>query len=251
MKNIVIKNLSKNFGALEAVKNLNLEIDEGEMFAFLGPNGAGKTTTVKLLCGVLKPASGSVHICGIDASENPVEAKMQIGVVPDHPFIYPKLTGEEFLHLVGGLYGVGNGTRGKKISDMLEMFDLKHAADDLIETYSLGMRQKIIIASMLIHDPKVVILDEPLVGLDPKSARLVKDIFIELCRRGSTIFMCTHILEIAEKLADRIGIIDKGTLIAAGTKEHLRSHVQTGETLEEIYLQLTGGFEYAELLKYL
>lgn len=251
MKNVIVSNLTKRFGALEAVKNLNIEIEEGEMFAFLGPNGAGKTTTVKLLSGVLKPDYGSILVCGIDTSEDPVGAKKQIGIVPDHPFIYPKLTGEEFLHLVGALYGVGEKERQKKTQDMLNMFDLAEAAGDLIETYSLGMRQKIVIASMLIHDPKVLILDEPLVGLDPKSARLVKDIFLELCRRSCTIFMCTHILEIAEKLADRIGIIDKGSLVAVGTKEHLRQHVKFGETLEEIYLQLTGGLEYAELLKYL
>lgn len=251
MNSIIVKNLNKKFGNFDVLKNLNLEIRHGEMFAFLGPNGAGKTTTVKLLCGVLKPTSGEISICGINIVKNPIEAKKQIGVVPDHPFVYPKLTGEEFLHLVGNLYGVDGGERSKKIRNLVEMFEMNDYASHLIETYSLGMKQKTVIASMLIHEPKVVILDEPLVGLDPKSARLVKDAFIELCNRGTTIFMCTHILEVAEKIADRIGIIDKGELIAIGTRDELRLKVKTGESLEEIYLGLTGGFEYAELLKYL
>ncbi|OGS23273.1 MAG: ABC transporter [Elusimicrobia bacterium RIFOXYA2_FULL_39_19] len=246
---IKTENLTKSFGGITAVKNVNLEIKQGEIFAFLGPNGAGKTTTVKMLCGLISPTSGKMVICGNDAKDSQLEIKKIIGLVPDHPFIYPKLKGVEFMQLVGDVYKVDIQKQRERIPELLKMFGLDEAAQDLIETYSLGMRQKLIIASVLLHNPKVLILDEPLVGLDPKSARLVKDIFLGLSQKGVTVFMCTHILEIAEKLATKIGIIHKGELIAVGTKEEIRSN-KTG-TLEDIYLELTGGIEYMEILKYL
>lgn len=251
--NLSIKtvNLTKSFNNLTAVRNINLEIKSGEIFAFLGPNGAGKTTTVKLLCGLLKPSSGEIYVCGREASKDSLEIKKSIGLVPDHPFLYPKLKGIEFLQLIGNVYKVTIKDQKDRIPELLKMFALEEAASDLIETYSLGMRQKLVIASVLLHKPEILILDEPLVGLDPKSARLVKDIFHGLAQRGTTVFMCTHILEIAEKLATKIGIIHKGELIALGTKDEIRAKTTNTGTLEDIYLELTGGFEYTELLKFI
>ncbi|OGS20648.1 MAG: ABC transporter [Elusimicrobia bacterium RIFOXYA2_FULL_40_6] len=251
--NLSIKtvNLKKTFNNLTAVKNINLEINPGEIFAFLGPNGAGKTTTVKLLCGLLKPTSGEIYVCGQKAEKNSIEIKKLIGLVPDHPFIYPKLKGVEFLQLIGDVYNVSLNEQKDRIPELLKTFGLEEASLDLIETYSLGMRQKLVICSVLLHKPKILILDEPLVGLDPKSARLVKDIFHGLAQRGTTVFMCTHILEIAEKLATKIGIIHKGELIALGTKEEICAKTTNTGTLEDIYLELTGGFEYSEVLKFL
>jgi ABC-2 type transport system ATP-binding protein len=237
--------LTKCFNDFNAVKNLTIDINAGEIFAFLGPNGAGKTTTIKLLAGLLKQTKGEIFICG----KNPMLAKKMIGLLPDTPFIYPKLTGIEFLRFVGDIYGVSISDQSKRIPELLAMFDLTKFSNELVESYSQGMRQKLVLASILLHQPKVLLLDEPLIWLDPKTAKMVKDMFIELARRGVTIFMCTHILEIAEKLADRIGIINKGELIMVSGKEDLRK--QANGRLEEIYLQLTGGTEYAEVLKFL
>jgi len=241
MKNYNIKTiqLTKKFNKITAVNNLNLEILPGEIFAFLGPNGAGKTTTIKLLSCLLKPTSGNIFICGYETTKNPIEIKKIIGLVPDHPFIYPKLKGIEFLQLVGNIYKVDPEQQKKLTSEFIEKLDMTDFIDELIETYSLGTRQKLIIMSVLLHNPKVLLLDEPLVGLDPKSSRIIKNIFIELSKKGVTLFISTHFLSLAEELAHRIGIINKGELIAIGTKEELREIAKKEGNLEEVYLELT------------
>ncbi len=248
---IELTNLTKKYGKLIALDNLNLKISPGEIFGFLGPNGAGKTTTVKLICGLLKPTTGRATIGGIDIQQEPEKAKRIIGLVPDFPFVYKKLTGTEYLSFIGDLYNVPLEEQGEKITNYLEMFELGQWGNELIENYSRGMQQKLVMASVLLHDPKVIILDEPLVGLDPKGARVMKEIFISLSKRGTTIFMCTHTLEIAEAMCGRIGIIQEGKLTHLGTKEELKEKVTAGGSLEDIFLKLTGGSEYSDLLKYL
>ena len=248
---IRLEGLGKTFGAYAAVSDLNLEVRPGEIFGFLGPNGAGKTTTVKLITGLLKPTEGKVTVAGFDVATKTLEAKRIMGLVPDEPFVYPKLTGGEYLRFIGELYGVPLAVLKKRIPELLEMFELTFWGSELLESYSHGMRQKLVIAGILLHEPKVLILDEPMVGLDPKSARMVKDILKELRQRGTAIFMCTHVLEIAEKLCDRIGIMIGGKLVALGTLEELRAKAESDghQGLEDIFLSLTGGQEYASLLK--
>jgi len=231
--------LTKKFNKTTAVNNLNLKISHGEIFAFLGPNGAGKTTTIKLLGCLLKPTSGNIFICGFETTKNPIQIKKIIGIVPDHPFIYPKLKGIEFLQLVANIYKVDSEEQKKLIPELIEKLEMSDFINDLIETYSLGMRQKLIILSVLLHNPKVLLLDEPLVGLDPKSSRIIKNIFVELSKKGVTLFISTHFLALAEELAHRIGIINKGELIALGTKEELREIAKKEGNLEEVYLELT------------
>jgi ABC-2 type transport system ATP-binding protein len=247
---IKVAGLTKRFGALTAVDSLDFEIHPGEIFAFLGPNGAGKTTTVKLLSGLLRPDEGTALIAGFDMAKAPQQAKARAGMVPEQPFVYPYLTGFEFMRLAGDLYGIAADQQRKKIPELLEMFELQGWAGDQVEAYSHGMKQKLVLASVLLHRPEVLFLDEPLVGLDPKSARLVKDIFARLAERGTAIFMCTHVLEIAEKLAHRVGIIHRGKIIAEATVEELKKNT-AHRNLEDIFLELTGGAEYAEQLKYL
>ncbi|MFH1783829.1 MAG: ABC transporter ATP-binding protein [bacterium] len=244
-------NLTKRFISLTAVDNLNLEIPKGEIFGFLGPNGAGKTTTIKIMCGLLKPTEGQVIIDGFDIQKEPEAAKQRIGLIPDNPFIYPKLTGREFLHFIGNLYKLPWHEQDEKIPELLAMFELTSWADDLIESYSHGMQQKLVMSGVLLHNPKIIFLDEPMVGLDPKSAKLVKEIFFNLSARGVTIFMSTHTLEIAEKMCHRIGIIQEGKIIALGTKDTLQENIAPDKNLEDIFLELTGGTQYADLLKYL
>jgi ABC-2 type transport system ATP-binding protein len=242
--------LVKRYGALEAVSKLDLKIEPGEIFGFLGPNGAGKTTTVKLITGLLQPTEGTVRVAGFDVATHAIQAKQVMGLVPDEPFVYPKLTGAEFLRFIGELYGVPVEEQRRRIPELLGMFELTEFGGELVESYSHGMRQKLVLGGILLHEPKVLILDEPMVGLDPKSARMAKEIFQTLAKRGVTIFMCTHVLEIAEKLCHRIGIMIKGKLIALGTLEELRSQAREGgKDLEDIFLSLTGGQEYSALLK--
>ncbi|MBI5596246.1 MAG: ABC transporter ATP-binding protein [Elusimicrobia bacterium] len=245
---IEVVGLSKRFGTHAAVSELSLRVEPGTIYGFLGPNGAGKTTTVKLLTGLLRPSAGRALVCGFDVVASAVEAKSRLGLVPDEPFVYPKLTGAEFLRLTGDLYGIPLATQRRRIPELLEMFELSHFAGELLETYSHGMRQKVVLASVILHEPKALLLDEPLVGLDPKSARMAKEIFRTMAARGCAIFMCTHVLEIAERICDRIGIILGGRLIAEGTLDELRRRGK-GAALEDIFLELTGGVEYAELLK--
>ncbi len=249
---IEIEGLVKRFGAHTAVAGLDLKVEPGEIFGFLGPNGAGKTTTVKCITGLLKPTAGRVRVAGFDTATQTLQAKRAMGLVPDEPFVYPKLTGVEYLRFVGELYGASLEAMRARIPDLLEMFELRPWGGELVESYSHGMRQKLVLAGILLHDPKVLILDEPMVGLDPKSGRLVKDIFLTLAERGTTIFMCTHVLEIAEKLCDRVGIMIEGKMIACGTVSELESRAKKGGSdLEGIFLSLTGGAEYGALLRYL
>ncbi|NJD01855.1 MAG: ABC transporter ATP-binding protein [Ruminiclostridium sp.] len=237
---IEIKNISKSYnrGNIKAVDNLNLTVQKGEIFGFLGPNGAGKTTTIKMIVGLLNPDSGSISIKGYDNRLKPIEAKSSIGYVPDNPNLYDRLTGTEYLNFMADVYQVPSDVRKERITHYLEMFDLKDAAADLIKSYSHGMKQKIALTGALIHKPAVWIMDEPMVGLDPKSAHLLKEQMREHCDKGNTVFFSTHILEVAEKLCDRIGIIHKGRLIAIGTMDELRQGDKK-DSLENIFLELT------------
>jgi len=247
-----LNHVTKRYDGLTAVDDLSLEVKSGELFGFLGPNGAGKTTTIKMICGLLLPSSGSIEVCGHDVVKDPLPAKARIGLVPDTPVLYKKLTGREFVRFVGELYGVEKTVIERRMADLLELLDMKDNADNLIETYSHGMKQKTMIMAALIHDPDVVVLDEPTVGLDPKSAKVVKDVLRALCGKGKTVFMSTHILEIAERVCDRVGIIDKGRLIAVGTVEELKSQSKAGlVSLEDIFLELTGGPDQLEIIRFL
>ncbi len=234
--------LCKNYSDFRAVDNVNLKINPGEIFGFLGPNGAGKTTTIRMLIGLLKPTNGTVIIDGHDLSKEPVAAKSVVGFIPDRPYLYEKLTGEEFLRFMAGLYGVNGKVVEERIDDLLRFFDLTDWKNELIESYSHGMKQRIVMSSALIHKPKVIIVDEPMVGLDPKGARLLKDAFRNLADDGCTIFMSTHTLEIAEQMCDRLAIIDGGKIVAEGTMEELRPRAEKtdGARLEDIFLSLVG-----------
>jgi ABC-2 type transport system ATP-binding protein len=237
---ISINGLIKNYDSVLAVDGLDLNVPTGELFGFLGPNGAGKTTTIKMLVGLLKPTSGTIHIDGVDLKKDPLQVKKIIGYIPDRPFLYNKLTGWEYLEFVADLYSMDPKTAHEKAENFLTFFDLQDFSDELIEGYSHGMKQKLIISGALIHDPKVVIVDEPLVGLDPKGARQVKQLFQDLCEKGITIFMSTHSLGVAETLCHRVGIIQAGKMIALGTVEQLRSQAENHHgDLEEVFLKLT------------
>jgi ABC-2 type transport system ATP-binding protein len=247
-----LMNLTKKYDECLAVDDLTLEVGPGQLFGFLGPNGAGKTTTIKMMCGLLKPTGGSVVIGGIDIGDSPLEAKALLGLVPDKPVLYKKLTGREFVRFVGELYSVDSGLIEKRIDDLLSLLDMTDSADKLIETYSHGMKQKASIMAALVHDPRLVILDEPTSGLDPRSARIVKDVLRALCDMGKTVFMSTHILEIAERVCDRVGIINEGRLVSVGSVSELREQSrQKGGSLEDIFLELTGGPEAEEVIKFL
>ncbi|MSP14082.1 MAG: ABC transporter ATP-binding protein [Chloroflexi bacterium] len=242
--------LRKVYGTHEAVKNLDISIEPGEIVGFLGPNGAGKTTTIKMLTGLLKPTSGKATILGHDIQTEPVPAKAAFGYVPDTPNLYGKLKGWEFLRFISRLYRVPKAQAERRATELLRLFELSDASSDLIEGYSHGMQQKMALAGALVHDPKVLFLDEPTVGLDPRSARLFKDILGQLRDRGAAVFFSTHILEIAERMCDRVMIINKGEIVASGTMAELRSHGAEG-SLEDIFLKLTGGAEYAEIARVL
>ena len=237
---VKITNLSKSYnrGAVKAVDNLNLHVKPGEIFGFLGPNGAGKTTTIKMMVGLLNPDQGSIFINDYDNQRDPIAAKRSIGYVPDSPEVYDRLTGLEYLDFMANVYEVSPDEKKKRISYFLEMFDLVDAANDLIKSYSHGMKQKIVLTGALLHNPALWIMDEPMVGLDPRSSHLLKELMREHCDRGNSVFFSTHILEVAERLCDRIGIIHKGKLIAIGTLEELR-HGEHAGTLENIFLELT------------
>ncbi len=233
-------NLSKKYGSFPAVNAIDLEVPKGELFGFLGPNGAGKTTTLRMIAGILRPTAGRVKIAGIDIWEDPVAAKMKLGFIPDRPFIYEKLTGVEFLRFVAGLFGQDGPKVEHRGRELLALFDLEEWRDELVESYSHGMRQKLIISSAFIHRPDVIVVDEPMVGLDPKAARILKDLFREYVQRGHTIVMSTHTLEVAQTMCDRICIVQGGKIRAEGTMAELRAGAQTTAGLEEIFLRLTG-----------
>ena len=235
------KELTKYYDRTLAVKDLNLSIAKGEIFGFIGPNGAGKTTTIRMMGGILSPSSGVVLIDGQSLAEHPVAVKTKIGFIPDRPFLYEKLTGWEFMRFSADLFGVDGGGFVGRAEELLGDFALFNWRHELIESYSHGMKQRLIIASALLHDPAVLIVDEPMVGLDPGAIRMVKDIFRALASRGTTIFMSTHTLEIAEDLCDRIGVIHRGRLIALGTTGDLRGTALLKEgDLEEVFLRLIG-----------
>lgn len=239
---IELKNLTKRFGDIVAVHRLNLSVSEGEIFGFIGPNGAGKTTTLRMMGGVLAPTEGSVIIDGIDMAEEPEKAKKRIGFIPDRPFLYEKLTGMEFLRFTADLYDIGDGEFHEKSEKILKQFSLYHWGDELVESYSHGMKQRLIISAAILHDPKVIVVDEPMVGLDPAGSRMVKNLFRNLAKEGTTIFMSTHTLGMAEDVCDRIGIIHKGSLIATGTTQELMGRAQVREgDLEEVFMILTEG----------
>ncbi|HQR17429.1 MAG TPA: ABC transporter ATP-binding protein [Gemmatimonadales bacterium] len=234
--------LSKNYGRFTAVDQLTLEVPKGELFGFLGPNGAGKTTTLRMIAGILQPTSGTVTIGGEDLHANPEGAKAKLGFVPDRPYVYEKLTGAEFLRFVAALYGQEGAGVERRMDELLELFELAPWKDELTESYSHGMRQKLLISSALVHRPEVVVVDEPMVGLDPKSARTLKDLLRVFVERGGTVLMSTHTLEVAEAMCDRIAIIHHGRLAASGTMADLRRETASeGLTLERLFLKLTGG----------
>ena len=236
---IQINELTKDYGTTIAVNKLTLHVRAGEIYGFIGPNGAGKTTTIRMMGGVLSPTSGSIFIGGLDMARNPVEAKKMIGFVPDRPFLYQKLTGMEFLKFSADLYDVNPDVFPQKAKNLLQQFALWDWSDELIEAYSDGMNQRLIIAAALLHEPKILIIDEPMVGLDPEAVHMVKDIFKALAAGKTTIFVSTHTLSIAEDLCHRIGLIHKGSLLAEGSLEELKSIAKLGEArLEEVFLTI-------------
>lgn len=240
-----ITGLSKSYSKnkVKAVDNLSLEVKPGEIYGFLGPNGAGKTTTIKLIAGLLRPDSGTIVVNGHDVQKEPVAAKASIAYVPDNPELFDKLTGLDYLNFMGDIYGVSTDDRRARAKKLLGMFELEAAAGDLISSYSHGMKQKLALTGALLSMPKVMILDEPMVGLDPKSAHLFKELMNDHCANGGMVFFSTHILDVAERLCHRVGIIKQGRLIAEGTMEELKGNMQgsTGESLEKIFLELTEG----------
>ncbi len=249
---IRLAKLKKNYGDFAALRGIDLEVRRGSLFGLLGPNGAGKTTALRIIAGILQPTAGRVIVAGHDVQRDPERAKSKLGFIPDRPFVYDKLTGQEFLKFVAGLWGQDGAEVDRRIDELLNLWELTDWRDELLETYSHGMRQKIIISSALIHKPDVIIVDEPMVGLDPKAARILKDVFRGFVKRGGTILMSTHTLEVAEVLCDSIAIIQNGLIRAQGSMEDLRAEAEAGEAgLEEIFLKLTGGQEVQELLEVL
>ena len=243
-----LKNLSKSYakGNVKAVDDLSLQVNRGEIFGFIGPNGAGKTTTIKMICGIINPDLGSVSINGHDLEHDPIAAKRSMGFVPDAANVYERLTGMEYLNFLADVYGVDAQTRAHRMEKYLTMFEIKDAAGSLIKTYSRGMRQKLTLTGALLHNPPLWILDEPMSGLDPRAAHDLKREMRAHCDAGNTVFFSTHVLEVAEKLCDRIGIINQGRLIAVGTLEELRAGDKS-ESLEELFLELTESGEEAEV----
>jgi len=236
---IELDSVVKRFGRTVAVNGLSLAIEPGELFAFLGPNGAGKTTTIKMIAGLLRPDAGRVRVCGQEMAGDGLAAKRLLAYAPDQPFLYDKLSGREFLHFVARMYDVPPERGEALLGRLCDRLQLNGFLDQMTEGYSHGMKQRVVIASALLHEPRVLVIDEPMVGLDPKTVRAVKNLFTEHTRGGGTVFMSTHTLEVAEVVADRIGIIHRGQLIAAGTMAELRAQADRQQSLEEIFLRLT------------
>jgi len=237
---IELTGLTKRYTDLVAVNDLNIIVPKGEIFGFIGPNGAGKTTTINMMGGIIIPTSGSVTICGIRMEEHPEKAKRKIGFIPDRPYLYEKLTAMEFLEFTSDLYGVNENDFLARSQEQLEMFSLSEWSNELIESYSHGMKQRLVMAAALLHEPEVIIVDEPMVGLDPVAIKMVKELFKHLAAEGVTIFMSTHTLKVAEDICDRIGVIHKGSLVANGTPEDLRRLTDAGEAdLEQVFIRLT------------
>ena len=221
----------------------------GEIFGFLGPNGAGKTTTIRMMMGLHLPTSGSIRLGGFDLRRDSLEAKRLCGFVPDRPFLYEKLTAAELLRLSGDLYGVPPARSEARIKELLELFDLSDWAGELIESFSHGMKQRLAFAAALLHEPRLLIVDEPMVGMDPRGARILRSLLASLAERGTTIFLSTHSLEVAEALCNRIGILQNGRLIALGTLEELRRQAGHGQRLEEVFLKLTGAEDILDVIQ--
>jgi len=239
---IKLVNLTKVYRGLRAVDKIDLEVGEGVIFGFLGPNGAGKTTTIKMMAGVLKPTEGRIIINGMDLAEDPSGVKQCVGFIPDRPFVYEKLAGLEFLRFIAGLYHLDHTPAlNRRISELLEVFELTLWQEELVESYSHGMKQRLVMCAALLHEPRVLIVDEPMVGLDPKAARLVKNIFRDQARKGTTVFMSTHSLEVAEEVCEEIAIIQAGQIIVRGTAEELRQKAGVDGNLEQVFLKLTEG----------
>jgi ABC-2 type transport system ATP-binding protein len=240
--------LTKRYGKFTAVDDIDLVVPSGELFGFLGPNGAGKTTTFRMIAGILRPTSGTVEIGGIDISRRPLDAKARLGFIPDRPFVYDKLTGGEFLRFAAALYAQQGPAVERRIDELLELFELTRWKDELTESYSHGMRQKLIISGALVHRPEVIVVDEPMIGLDPKSARLLKDLFRQFVDRGGTVLMSTHTLEVAESMCDRIAIVHGGKIVAHGTMAEVQEQTSSEDLgLEELFLKLTGGLRDHQL----
>lgn len=246
---IKAEKLVKRFGKAYALQDLSFEVNKGEIFAFLGPNGAGKTTTIRILTGLIKPTTGGAFIDGIDIAVKPLEVKKRIGLLPDQPFVYPRLKGHEYLRFLMDMYRLDIGEYFEDIKRLAGLFDMQDNLNGLIETYSHGMKQKLVLIGIFFRKPAVIFLDEPMVGLDPKSARVLKHLITDYSKTGTTFFISTHTLEIAEKLCDRIAIIKSGKLILLENKDKLLYEKEHNKNLEDIFLELTGGLEVLELMK--
>ena len=237
---IRLSNVTKSYGKLVAVDNLNLEIMPGEIFGFLGPNGAGKTTTIRMMMGILKPTSGEIVLAGYDVERQAQNAKAIAGFIPDRPFIYEKLSGSEFLSFIGKLHGLETEKLRRRSAELLDRLELTRWRDELVESYSHGMKQRLVVCAALIHEPRILIVDEPMVGMDPKGARTLKDLFRALAKNGTSVFLSTHSIGVAEEVCDRIGIINRGRLIACGTMADLYAQAKNQHgSLESVFLELT------------
>jgi ABC-2 type transport system ATP-binding protein len=238
---VLTENLGKDYGDKPALLDLSIRIEPGEIFCYLGPNGAGKTTTIKILTGLLHPTRGRAEIMGFDIQKSPVEAKRLVGYIPDHPYLYEKLSGREFFHFIGDLFGIDRKRVGQRLEEYFNLFELNGSEDVFIESYSHGMRQKLVFAVSLMHDPRVLVVDEPMVGLDPQSARTLKRLLHRKSREeGMAIILSTHTLSVAEEIADRIGVLHHGELIFSGSLEEMRGRAGRAQNLEEMFLSLTG-----------
>lgn len=245
---IAIHDLIKQYGQFVAVDGVNLEVSPGEIHGFLGPNGAGKTTTLRMIAGLLKPTSGRIVVSGHDLATSPEAAKRSLGFIPDRPFIYEKLTAGEFLAFHGGLYGLDAPGIAERVGEMLDLFELSRWEHELVESFSHGMKQRLVMCAAFLHRPSAVVVDEPMVGLDPRGARLIKDVFRKMSARGVAILMSTHTLEVAQEMCDRISIILKGRIIARGTVAEIRAMGDSqGDHLTSVFLKLTGGSALQEI----
>jgi ABC-2 type transport system ATP-binding protein len=245
---IAIHDLVKRYGTFTAVNGISLEVASGEIHGFLGPNGAGKTTTIRMVAGLLKPTSGRIVVNGHDLAAEPASAKASLGFIPDRPFLYEKLTAGEFLRFHGGLYGLDGAPVGERVHEMLELFELRRWENELVESFSHGMKQRLVMCAAFLHRPQAVLVDEPMVGLDPRGARLIKDIFRRMSARGVAILMSTHTLEVAQEMCDRISIILQGRIIACGTVAEVRAMAgNPDDQLTSVFLKLTGGSGLQEI----
>jgi ABC-2 type transport system ATP-binding protein len=246
---IELERLTKRYGDFTAVDGLSLQVARGEIFGFLGPNGAGKTTTIRMMMGLLQPTDGRIRLGGFDLAEQPIDAKRLAGFVPDRPFLYEKLTAVELLRFCADLYEVPASVREPRLEKLLGIFDLSEWGGELIESYSHGMKQRLAFAAALLHEPQLLVVDEPMVGMDPRGARVLRSLLRSLALGGTTLFLSTHSLEVAEALCDRIGIIQSGRLIAIGTLDELRSRAGDATRLEEVFLKLTGAEDMLDVIE--